>query len=733
MTRSSRTSSRRGRAVVAAAGALVCLLSAGTAQAATPYACIGGAGPDTGLSPDIAAAKLAVSYTGDLPDVVVGKAFSIRPRVNYTLTNAYLKQLGDAGALQDGDNNLNAITFWVKVKVTNTVEETQLMRGVVAGTFGRHNGTSQLGDRTRTATRIHWDDATDTATVRHYNRDAAEGDNLQRTEQDLSGTLELDATGISWTPTSTAPVAVSVAPAGTMGALPVAAQWRRANATSAAPTLPDPTNPVGSPATTVADKDPLTKAYPYGSVYARLSVGNASGDTWDGVRRVSLDCVPGDVTVANSTIPYRETGDRAPTGDAPVGDAGRFQLLLSTPEVLAATTPAAAGKPLTCLDHLGSFRNREVNGYEIGFRSPAPGTFTAGTPYTLAGTALDITIDPVMLKELYANLVNYESLPESQTLTKPLRIWLALEGRNTVEGVQQVLVSAPWSAQFVDPDGEPGSGDEKFPPAKNTFTVPATTWTPTGAGPVEVGLARPETLSPIVGLTGFGHSGDAGAVYDAYPYGSLYVRAETGRYGATLDCLRGDIAVTDPTIARSNLGRRPPTPQIPTPVPAGAPASGTMTNAGSGGRYTITPAAFAPIVVVPAAAAPAPAPAAPVTPAPVRVVGAPSIATSSLKPSTSGRLAVQVGCPATATVDCVGRVKVRTVSRLALRKGARKVLVTLTEVRSYKVRPGSRTSYALALGKNGKAALKGRSSLAALIVVTPTTGKSVTKRVTVRR
>ena len=41
-----------------------------------------------------------------------------------------------------------------------------------------------------------------------------------------------------------------------------------------------------------------------------------------------------------------------------------------------------------------------------------------------------------------------------------------------------------------------------------------------------------------------------------WPYGSFFVRAETGRYGASIDCLEGVIDFADTAIAFSNLGRR---------------------------------------------------------------------------------------------------------------------------------------------------------------------------------
>ena len=81
-------------------------------------------------------------------------------------------------------------------------------------------------------------------------------------------------------------------------------------------------------------------------------------------------------------------------------------------------------------------------------------------------------------------------------------------------------------------------------------------------------------------MIGRGHSGAAGAVFPMWPYGSFFVRAETGRYGASIDCLEGVIDFDDIAIAFSNLGRRSPTLRIPTPVPAGAPPATTTVAAG---------------------------------------------------------------------------------------------------------------------------------------------------------
>ena len=86
------------------------------------------------------------------------------------------------------------------------------------------------------------------------------------------------------------------------------------------------------------------------------------------------------------------------------------------------------------------------------------------------------------------------------------------------------------------------------------------------------------------------------------PYGAVFMRAETGRYGASIDCLEGSIRVADAAIAFSNLGRNSPDVQIPTPVPAGSPPTGRTVPSGSAGRYAIAHTAGAPFAIVPAAA-----------------------------------------------------------------------------------------------------------------------------------
>jgi len=164
-----------------------------------------------------------------------------------------------------------------------------------------------------------------------------------------------------------------------------------------------------------------------------------------------------------------------------------------------------------------------------------------------------------------------------------------------------------------------------------------------------------------------------------------------------------------------------------------------MVNAGSGGRYMITPRPFAPFVMVPASVVSAPPPAA----APVAAAVTPPIATSAAATGPvkaqaakvrigsrsltvrNGRVAVSVSCPPAAKAACRGSIRVRTAAATAVRKGVRKRLVTLTKSLSYTV-PARRTrTLSLALSSDARTLLRRMTRVASRIVLTPSTGLAV--------
>lgn len=676
------------RTLVGALAAGLCAFAAAapTASAASNFECIVAGDPvqtaDANVDDTIG---LSVGFTADFPDVVAGQPFGIQPVVNYNLSNEYLVSLGKRGYLANGENNLGGMTFWVAIAATNTVEQRQIMRATV-------NPTAN--------TRVIWDSAAETASVQKYSGNPATPSGPPSAS--LAGSATLNNTGISWTPTSTAPVSLSVAAIGSLGELKVADQWLRNSPYASFPSS-------GTP-------DTLAAARPYGNVYTRIKLGaNAPSNGF-----TSLDCVSGNVILTNDTIAYTERGNVLPVDG---GDRGRYTVQGDSNAPFATVTPEPTAKPFTCIDGLGRYVGRELNGYQVAIRSGAPGTFTAGAPYSLSGVAIDITVPSVMIKGLYSNLYSYQQLPAGGIIDQPFTLWLAVRGANTTEGVQVVKVESRWSAQFVDPDGVVGSGDEVFPAVNLSFPVPGLTWTPTGAGPVSFTVAEPG-LIPALTLVGRGHSGAEGAIFPMSPYGSLFIRAETGRYGESIDCLEGSVQIANPAIGFSNLGRNSPDVKIPTPVPAGQPPSGQTVASGSAGRYAIAHKPAAPFAIATAAVAEAP------KPEPKKAL--PSLKSKSLDVDRKAKVGVAIDCTTGAATACKGTVKVKTAKKVKVGKKGKKRVVTLTKAVRYTVSAGTSKTVKIGLTKTAKNLLEGRRSLRVTVVIDPSDGKAITRTVTLR-
>jgi hypothetical protein len=674
---------RRRNTLTALAVIIGGTLAAGApAHAATAFSCIG-AGPATdNIAPGV---ELNVAFAGDFPEVVTGRRFTISPTVQYKLSNAYLKRLGEAGLLADGENKLGGMTFWVPIAAGNTVEGRQNVRAVV-------NSSAN--------TRVLWNAATQTATVQRYTTSAGVTTPTGAPMDDLAGTANLSAANVYWTPQSAAPVDFSVAAVGTLGSVKVSEQWRRAT-----DGLPAPTDAVIGGPSAGLDVDPLVAARPYGNVYWRLRLGT---------NRTSLDCASGSIAILNSSIAYKEAGN-VPV--AAGGDSGRYTVLAAAAPRFASVVPSATAKSFACIDGLGRYVNREINAYDIALRSPAPGAYTPGQPYTLRGVEFSVTLPAVMLKGLYSNLLSYQSLPADGHIDKPLRIWLALQGAGTTQGVQTVLVEGRWQADFDDPDGIAGSGDETFPNVALHYTLPDSTWTPSGSGPISFSVAAPAQL-PELQLFGFGHSGDAGAQFPMNPYGSIFVRAETGRYGESIDCLEGTIDYANTQIAISNLGRLSPDIKIPEPVAPGAPATGRTVAAGSQGRYAISHTPSAPFAVVGPVATP--------LAAPKPVVSKATVRSTKLRVK-KRKVALALGCEGSATA-CTGTVSVKSTSKVTVGKG--KKVVSVTKALKYTVAANAKKTVSLTLTSQAKSLLKKRKKLGVTITIKPTSGAAVTRKLT---
>src|SRR5688500_8200304 len=116
------------------------LAAASPASAASPFSCIGTGADANNIASGV---EVNVAFTGNFPEVVAGRRFTISPTIQYKLSNDYLKGLGLKGLLTDGENRLGGMTFWVPVQGANTVEGRQYMRAVV--------------NPSNTAARVFWD------------------------------------------------------------------------------------------------------------------------------------------------------------------------------------------------------------------------------------------------------------------------------------------------------------------------------------------------------------------------------------------------------------------------------------------------------------------------------------------------------------------------------------------------------------------------------------------------
>ncbi len=216
------------------------------------------------------------------------------------------------------------------------------------------------------------------------------------------------------------------------------------------------------------------------------------------------------------------------------------------------------------------------------------------------------------------------------------------------------------------------------------------------------------------------------------PYGSFFVRAETGRYGASIDCLEGTIDFADTSIARVEPG--PPEPDDPDPD-AGRRGRAAGDDDGPGGLagplLDRAPSRRAPFAIVPAAqVSPTPTrrrrdagPRRPPAPKPLAKSAVRSSSSRSRPTSWRERRLRRRRRPCTrqrpGAHDREGHA----------RQGQRQIF--LTKAVTYSVPAAGRTSLSLALSKDAKKLLK-RKSVSVTVTVTPASGAAITRKVTLK-
>lgn len=329
--------------------------------------------------------------------------------------------------------------------------------------------------------------------------------------------------------------------------------------------------------------------------------------------------------------------------------------------------------------------NREIDPMRIGLSTAgAAPEYTVGTPYTLPAVTLDATLSPDTLATL-------RSVPGLVIAGKtyPADVWVTIAAVNTTEGAQTVRATTTYT---------PTAG-------MGPVTLPATTWTPTGAGPIQFTLGAPAS---------------AAAAGTALPYGAVYLALGTEGAPATLDCAAAAITVADATIPWSDAGR-----------------------SGSAGRYAFTanpaPPAFAiatnrqepPVDTAPTGEQPAPVPSVVPTPTAKPVVKVPAGRVGSSRLSSAGTSTkLKLSCPA-GTQPCSGTVTVRSAAKLKL--GTRNRTVVLTRSATYTIAAGKSRTVTLRLSADGRAALKRYRTIKAQVTLESTGGVTATRRLNLRR
>jgi hypothetical protein len=568
--------------------------------------------------------------------------------------------------LLDVGENTWPLYAWVAIEGTNTVEGVQTV--YVEGTY-----STTITDPTPFIDPETGEVRTD---ISNY---------LGRTSGDESAAapdvvVNLPAT--TWTPAGAGPVSFAEAAPGNIS-FPVDTEVGTPGPEWDGPApIPQPEGTIHIDGTSTHNMN--TNPYwvkPYGSIFVRLhTISSAmrpeTGTNTNGYG-ANLDCVPGAVEVnvpaEGETVPGRNAhgafepgtelagwttkvvdGEEITGPDLMVngGSLGRYAIVEADRPAFAETAFVPTGSH-ACINSLGSYGpfSQELTPLTLDLSAPDASAL-AGEPLTLSGTQLTGEVAEEFYLALYRGRErgNYMLLDVGEN-TWPVYTWVAIEGTNTVEGVQTVYVEGTYSTTITDPtpfiDPETGdvrtdisnylgrtSGDESATNPNVVIDLPDSVWTPTGEGPVAFSEGPPGSISlPVdteVGTLPPGYEGPTpipqpeGTIhidgtsthnmntnpYWVKPYGSVFLRLhtisstmrpETGTntngYGANLDCLAGDLSVVAPAEGETVPGRNAhggfePGTELTgwtTAVIDGEPVTGPelMVNGGSLGRYDI--------------------------------------------------------------------------------------------------------------------------------------------------
>ncbi|MGE3620775.1 MAG: hypothetical protein AB7L84_09960 [Acidimicrobiia bacterium] len=322
---------------------------------------------------------------------------------------------------------------------------------------------------------------------------------------------------------------------------------------------------------------------PTGSAYIKTRIG----DTGPQLR---LDCLSGrQVQIPGNPVTYSYEALPAPAFDTVTVEGGG-----GDPD------PEPGETAFECQSNLGAYQGAEIIPFDLTLA-------TSQAPQVAGGqvTLRSLTANGSLAGSFIADLYGRGQAPLGEA-THNATFYVAVQGANTVEGVQVVTGNFTWTSNVTDPTpGDVWGADPSKPRTDLTdpndatatdvsFTVALanSTWTPAGPGDVDFTLAPAGSL-PRLTIVGHGYGG----FYPTFPYGSVFLRSETGHYGSNFDCVNGTIAINEGTACNANqgvltncipprslYGNIPFDPAIPDPVDPNA----TAPIRGSIGRYTIT-------------------------------------------------------------------------------------------------------------------------------------------------
>ena len=146
----------------------------------------------------------------------------------------------------------------------------------------------------------------------------------------------------------------------------------------------------------------------------------------------------------------------------------------------------AGPQNVTCINEVGRFGMRELDPAGIELTAdPFPEDYVEGSPFTLTGTRMKVTLSPETVKTLAAFTDGGTALIAPDQ-SYPLAIWVTLAGANTTQGTQTLQSTTTYALHEISAG--------VWEAAEITVDLPDTTWSPTGGGELRFSAGQPQSM-----------------------------------------------------------------------------------------------------------------------------------------------------------------------------------------------------------------------------------------------